>query len=398
MNTTKKLKMQLFGTFCLTDGVRVLDESAFRSKTLIRLLIYLLINRNQILTHQNLISVFWFNDSRNPESALMNQMHLIRGKLKAFGEEKFICTMRGAYYWNPEIEVETDYEQFEQLLQSWGDSACEEEKTRYCKKIIAAYGNNITEVVKGEDWLSARQLRYQTGYMDAVKTVCESLGIEARIEDFVVVCEKFHKKEITDDKVEHWVLKALRDEKKYDRIIAYLEKSRSLLDDEKEVQIPADMMESYQRFIQGTDESNLKSIKNTLVELPNSKENGAYLCGYEVFRSIYQMEARRIKRLGIAEYVVVFTLERIRKRKNDTRKDHLMAEGREKLEAVMKSSLRNGDVATHFNEVQSIVMLQTCDYESAVKVAERVEFNFQKQYKRRKLILSFEIEEIAAAS
>ena len=75
-----------------------------------------------------------------------------------------------------------------------------------------------------------------------------------------------------------------------------------------------------------------------------------------------------------------------------------MAEGREKLEAVMKSSLRNGDVATHFNEVQSIVMLQTCDYESAVKVAERVEFNFQKQYKRRKLILSFEIEEIAAAS
>ena len=55
----KKLKMQLFGSFRLDNGEAILGEENFRFNKPTRLLVYLLMNREHMLTHRQLIETFW---------------------------------------------------------------------------------------------------------------------------------------------------------------------------------------------------------------------------------------------------------------------------------------------------------------------------------------------------
>lgn len=140
----KKVKMQLFGSFYLANDEKVLGEEKIHSNKLTSLLVYILVNRDYMLTHRQLIDIFCEDKSKNPENALKNLMYHIRNELKTLGNERFICTLPGAYRWNPEIEVETDYEQFEWMVRDLHLSKREEEKEYLCRKILLCYRGNVS--------------------------------------------------------------------------------------------------------------------------------------------------------------------------------------------------------------------------------------------------------------
>ena len=77
----KKVKMQLFGSFLLANETTVLGEEKIHSNKLTRLLVYLLLHRDYMLTHRQLIEVFWEDDTKNPEGALKKLMYRIRNEL-----------------------------------------------------------------------------------------------------------------------------------------------------------------------------------------------------------------------------------------------------------------------------------------------------------------------------
>ena len=58
----KKIKLQLFGSFSLQSDTGVLSEELLSSNQLLRLLAYILIYRDKVLTHQDLIEKFWDDD------------------------------------------------------------------------------------------------------------------------------------------------------------------------------------------------------------------------------------------------------------------------------------------------------------------------------------------------
>ena len=93
----KKMKMQLFGNFCLSNQQAMLDEEMLRSDRLTRLLIYVLIHRDKLLSNHSLIDLFWKEDSKRPEGALKNLVYRLRRALKIFGDEEYICTIPGGY-------------------------------------------------------------------------------------------------------------------------------------------------------------------------------------------------------------------------------------------------------------------------------------------------------------
>ena len=109
------LKATIFGTFSLSDGPAVIREGDIRATKLVQLLVYLISNRDRAATGKRLSELFWSGNSRNPENALKNLIYRLRSTLKVLGPEEYICTRPGGYQWNPEIPVETDYEQFERL-------------------------------------------------------------------------------------------------------------------------------------------------------------------------------------------------------------------------------------------------------------------------------------------
>ena len=107
------------------------------------------------------------------------------------------------------------------------------------------------------------------------------------------------------------------------------------------------------------------------------------------------MEMRRINRLGIAEFIILFTLRRKYRIQTGEKIDHGMIEGMNILERVVRASLRMGDVAAKYSPIQVAVLLPICTYEAGVQVADRICNNFRESIGKRRLELLYELAELS---
>ena len=104
------------------------------------------------------------------------------------------------------------------------------------------------------------------------------------------------------------------------------------------------------------------------------------MCGYPVFREIYRLEARKITRLGVAEYIILLTVTVKDAEKsgiNEQTQDFLVSQAMNQLENVLVESLRIGDVASRYSDSQFVVLLPACTYECGLLVINRLLDKFQ---------------------
>ncbi len=392
----KRLKMYLFGDFLLTDGENVLSEAVLHSAKLTRLLVYILMNRNVVLTHQKLIEEFWEDNTRNPAGALKNLMYRLRMALQELDNEQYICSMRGAYWWNPEIEVETDYERFEELNRQLRiPDITFEEKKRLCQEVIQCYRGNISPRLADEKWLLPRATGYQSVYMDIVKMLCKIYEEEGAWEAMEVTCHQALEVGSFDEDIHCWMIKSLQGQRKYDMAIAHYEKTGKLFYENMGIRTPEKLRMTFRKMMQDSGEYIL-DMSGLIDEMREQREpEEAYFCDYQIFRQVYRIEARRVERLGMAEYMVLLTVRRSGNIWRGLGVDPGVVEGMEILEKLLRKHLRIGDVVARYSKTQFIIMLPVCTYESAISVAERLKKRFEKSIGKLRLELLCELDEIS---
>lgn len=81
----RRLKLKLFGRFSLGDKSVEINEITLHSKKMLRLLAYILLNRNEVLTSQNLMDSMGEGQYTNPEGALKNLVYRLRIAMKPLG-------------------------------------------------------------------------------------------------------------------------------------------------------------------------------------------------------------------------------------------------------------------------------------------------------------------------
>lgn len=392
----KRLKMRLFGEFSLTDGEKILSETGLHSAKLTRLLVYLLMNRDAALTHQRIIGEFWEDHSRNPEGALKNLIYRLRTALQKLGDETYICSVRGAYRWNPEIEVETDYERFEELRGQLQNPGLEDkEEKQLCQEILECYGDNISPTLADEKWLLPRAVRYQSEYMDTAKKLCEIYDREKAWADMELLCNRTLAIGAFDEDIHCWLIRSLQGQKKYDLAIAHYEKAGKLFYENMGIRVPEKLRMTFRGIMcdNGEYTSDIAGLLEEAQEQDEPKE--AFFCDYQIFRQIYRMEARRIGRIGMAEYLLLVTVRRKGNVWRGVAADSSVIEGMEILEKLLRKYLRVGDVVARYSSSQFIVMLPLCTYESAVEVTERIKKRFKGSIRQRRLELLCELEALS---
>ena len=323
----KKIKLQLFGRFCLQSDTGTLNEEMISSNQLLRLLAYMLIYRDKILTHQNLIEVFWDNDSKNPKGALKNLVYRLRNTLKVLGDEEFICTLSEAYQWNPEVKVETDYEQWQKLLTELRNTADETRKEELCIRIVEGYNGNVTDRVANESWILSKVMGYQSQYLDTVKTLCGLLEQQKRWAEIEGYCNEAMKVDSLDEDIHCMYLRSLYGQNKYDLAMLHYEKVNKMFYESMGNYYPEKLRTEFQKLLAENSDivSDVEDVHKELSAQGESK--GAFVCDYQVFRQIYRMEARRLKRLGMAEYVMFLTLRRKNKMYQGAAVDSVLEQG-----------------------------------------------------------------------
>ncbi|MCR5719327.1 MAG: hypothetical protein K6F84_02075 [Lachnospiraceae bacterium] len=100
---------------------------------------------------------------------------------------------------------------------------------------------------------------------------------------------------------------------------------------------------------------------------------------------------RRAKRLGIEEFVVLFSMKSNGDFSEDTILRAVLKNSMDKMEKVIESSLRSGDVAAKCSDTQYVVLLPDCNEESAKKVAERIVGKFKENCKYSRIELKYDL-------
>ena len=389
----KKVRMQLFGSFSLTYGDKVLEEEAIRSNKITRMLVFMLMNRENPLPRQRLIEAMWDDDTKNPEGALKNLMYRIRNVLKELGDDEFICTAQSGYRWNPEIEVETDYEELEKMGQylEKENSLSVKEKFDLYTKILDCYKNNVTSALTTESWMLSRMAWYQSIYISAGKHLCQLLEDSEDWERLERASNSILEIEPYDEDFHGWLLISLYGQNKYDQALIQYEKSKKILYENMGISSPEKLCRIFDEKmseISGRTTNIAKLLEETKEQ---GKPDGVFFCDYQIFRQIYRMEIRRMDRIGLAEHVMLLTLRKKDLDPNSGMVDAILKEGMEMLEQSIRTSLRAGDMASRYSPTQFIVLLPMCTYESGLKVAKRIQKNFRENCSRRGLELVYEL-------
>lgn len=392
----RELRMKLFGSFSLSSGSVEVNEMTLHSKKILQLLVYILLNRNEVLSQQDLMNSLWEGRSNNPEGALKNLMYRLRIALKALGDEEFICTMTRAYRWNPEIRVTADCEEYEELASRLRRTVPEnaEERRELCRRITGMYRRNVTPLIADEPWILSRVIYYRSVYLDAARILCGICEQEENWEELEQLSERALLVDQLDEDLCCSLLKALHGQKKYDQMVQRYEKIEKLFYEHMGIAHPEKLEAEVRRLMIGNKTMEM-DLNHFMEEAAGQgSRGGVFFCDYQIFRQLYQIEVRRVDRLGSTEYMMLMTVRRNGNLWKNPSEDQGLLEGAKILERVLRRYLRSGDVVAQYSPTQYIVLLPACTYESGVMIAQRIKKRFQKGIGMRKLSVFSELAEI----
>lgn len=393
----KKLHIQMFAHFKVTGMGGVLDEDSIRSDMLTKLLAYMSCHRKKEVTTQELVEVLWHDeDSDNPAGALKNLVYRLRTMMKKeWPDCDFIMTGRGAYKWNPEIEIETDTEEFEKYCNAALKERDIDEKLNLYLRAISLYKGAFLPKLSGEYWAASLSTYYHSTYLTIVKEAASLLEQRQRYEEMGQLCNYALQLDNLDESLHCYFIKALICQNKLKLATEQYKKAVDILYENLGVSPSEELREVYNELLKQTHEEE-KNISAIQQELNDDNDQGAFLCEYGVFKKTYHLEKRRAERLGISVYLSLITVVP----KLDVRTDsqaylNIVNEGMEKLEDVLLHSLRSGDVISKYSGNQYVVLLPTCQYETAKMVMNRIENAFFASSKKKlKVKLQYSMDEM----
>lgn len=367
------VSLRILGRFELTvfgQSVPALNERPSRLRSL---LCYLILHRSRAVTHAELIETFYGDeDQRDPEGALKMQILRLRNLLRPLlcDGSTPILSHRGSYQWAPSLPCEVDAEQFESLCAAADDPArCADERLALFESLLPLYRGALTLERNDSIWSRTRSAHYFSLYLTAVQQCAELLLSAGRHADAEALCTDAIASDPMNETLYVPALRAMIGQKKYaEARRAYIYLSE-LLHRELGVRPSEALQQLYAQCMRedAPAQQDLDTVMETLYAY--EEHFGALYCGIEQFRSIYQLELRRIRRSGECLHIVMLTVTGADGAALPTG----AASGL--MESVRRSvvgSLRQSDVVAQYSATQFIILLPCANYENSVMVSRRI--------------------------
>lgn len=396
------MKVHSLGKFQLLDEGKILDEDVMRSDMLTKLLVYILLHRDYPITIQELSEALWDEDeSDNPAGALKNLMYRLRTLLKKnLGDDEYILTSRGVYYWNSEKEIQFDAEEFEQYCEDAKKAADTSDKIINYEKAVELYKGDFMPKITDKHWVVTLSAYYHSLFLSAVKALAELYMAQERFEEAEQLCAEGLKYDAVDEWLHSYRITALIRQNKQQLAMECYEQAVKALYNALGVRKSARLDEVHQELLKMTKGTEAEEMENVHKDMKEDDPEGAYICGYPVFREIYRLEARKISRLGEAEYVMLLTLclKENSGNSNMQMEQYVISQAMNQMEEVLKDVLRIGDVAARYSDSQFVVLLPTCTYENCPMIAERILKRFRESAKSKRVMTKVDFEEVTTTT
>lgn len=374
------LEVTTFGSFQISDGKTTKTDWENQSMQLVKLLLYLLLNRKEPLTTEKIAEAIWQEAPMdNPSGALKNLMYRLRKILtRTFGTQNYILTGRGNYQWNPDMEVWLDCEQMEQWMKCAKEEKEMDRRQEDYRNVLSLYQGEFMNRLMEMHWILVLHTHYHTLFLTAVYGLAQSYLAEKKYGLLENLCSEVIKREQTDEQLYAFFIRAQLYNGHLAAALETYEYACAIIKKELGIHRSELLDEVYEEMMAEKKGTLLYRIGEIKEEMKEDAPAGVFLCGYPVFREICHLQMRKSARTNIRQRLLLITVERQPKDPDEIARFRIRQAMRG-LEQVMRECLRMGDVAARYSDCQFVLLLEDGTEELAGVVAKRLVKRLQKE-------------------
>lgn len=368
--TQPKIQITLLGRFEIAlDGHPVLAGMA-QSRKIQLLVQYLLLQYGRPASHAELTTALWGN-AGDADMSLRAVLHRFRAMAAKEDPalENCILTSRGAYVWNMDLDCEVDIFTIRRLAEQLEGENDPAQRAELCRRILDRYTGRLLPDSAGEPWVERQRVWLHNLYKDTLVDLIEYCKEQEDLEQVVELCRRGLRADPFDERLYVEQILALENmgrTQEAETLSRQAAESGCLHSDGR----VRNLNGSYKRMQQSAVamETDLDRI---LKEVCEPESGGAYLCGYETFRSICRVQLRMRARYDISLFLVTVSIVPPVARPGAGR----TAAAMHVLENVLCRTLRGSDVVARYSDTRFVLLLGglACDGSSPM---ERVRAEF----------------------
>lgn len=350
--TKPKIQITLLGRFQITlDGRPALAGMA-QSRKIQLLVQYLLLQYGRPATHAELTAALWGN-AGDADMSLRAVMH--RFRTMAAKEDpalvNCILTSRGSYVWNMDLDCEVDIFTIRRLAEQVENEDDPAIRADLYRRIIAQYGGRLLPDSAGEPWVERQRVWLHNLYKDTLFSLIELCEDEGNMEQVVELCRQGLRADRFDERLyveQILALENLGRSEEAEQVAAQATEAGCLHGDGR----ARNLNGSYKRM-QQSELAMETDLDRILKEVCESETDGAYLCGYETFRSICRVQQRMRARFDLSLFLVTVSIVPPVSRPGSAR----TAAAMRVLESVLCRTLRGSDVVARYSDTRFVLLL-----------------------------------------
>ncbi|MFP4020479.1 MAG: BTAD domain-containing putative transcriptional regulator [Halanaerobium sp.] len=341
----EKINFYGLGPFYLEYQGKKVDGSNWISKRALYLLMYLLLAKERNVAAEELVDIFWEeSDLEDGKNKLYNTIYLLRRSLAKDGIPKDIVeSVSGGYSINDDYQIWCDWEYFEKKTELLNSN--EELSREEMEQLFKLYRGDFFPSLRYEGWTEIQREDLRENYLILIETLSDKLYSAQRYRDTV---NYLHRGIEHDPYRENFYLLYIKALVKLGRIaeaINSYKKCELILKKELDVLPGQELKNEYHKIKLSREVS---AIIEEEIIFEEDENSGAMICNIDVFKKIYDLERRHVKRLK-KEFVM------IKLDFSDVKLPISFAEAAGKIAAM----LRNCDVMCVSNNKMHLLLLDT---------------------------------------
>ncbi len=360
----------------------------------IMLLEYLLVNNGKAATTANIIDALWYGrDDFGLENTLKTLVSRLRKDLNDAGLPNAIITKRGAYMWNPEIECDIDIVTFEKLATELSEvEVLDENNVDLFDEVLYIYSDDLLVSSSLSNWFSPKNYYYHTLYLKTVTRYINLLNVKELYGDVIRVCKTALEIDMFDTLLNLELMRALLKLGKNKEALERYQNVTDLHYNHLGIKPSEEILDFYKLLImeEQNTESNIEDIYN---ELRNDEDDrDAFVCEYAIFKDIYRLYMRNLKRLGSNMHLAIVTIHGSSNVEIDP---ILVDKTMRRLRNLLQTNLRSGDTIARYSPNQFVILLPNIDNSEMGKlVLKRLQGKFFSDSANTKFSFDFKLLEV----
>lgn len=389
------LSIHMLGEFSIENEYNRFPKDRKKSVQVIILIAYLITKRHTMVTKSTLIEVLWpKHDIDNPEGALRNLIYRARKELSAFFPEdkkvKCILSKGNAYAWNSEVPQIIDVDDMEKLCERINNEQNMEDMRMDALQLSSRYNEDFMHEFLSEEWVAQECDVRQQLLLNTLEKACKTFMNEEKYEYVIELCSYIDFKQFYNSSIHEYKLQSYFNLNQIAPALSYYHKVVNQYYSQLGMEPTNAMVEIYKHISEKTLPDTVNA--GDLVERLNGEnaERGAFYCDFDIFRNIYHINQRSLRRTARYRYLVLLTLE-----SNGEISDRDMAKDCDVLHKVIVADLRKNDVFSKCNAMQYAVIISTSNEEGCVKAMDRIISKFEMKKKHKEVNITFDIREIS---